>query len=247
MTEKVEVASASSTVIGRSLWGATRMRKFNCPAFAYRKPPDVRAAPVCPSHAGSAGLRVSRGIPSSSAMVRVASAGSAAPLPPAAAPVTVTVLSGAFALLAAAVTVTRPALVVDPAAMVSVRAALSAKSAARAWSPGAAWTVTVTASLDGCESDAVTVDTPPVSETDDGVSAKVTVGSASSSAMVSVASAGSATPLPPVTAPEIVTVLSGEFAPLAAAVTVTVPVLVVAPAAMVSVAAALRMKSAARA
>ena len=71
----------------------------------------------------------------------------------------------------------------------------------------------------------------------------MTVGRASSSAMASVAAAGSATPLPPSAVPEIVTDLSGESVVSGLAVTVTVPALTVAPAATVSVAAWLRVKS----
>ena len=123
--------SASSTVIGSSLRGATSMVKFNCPALAYWKPP-LRARPVRPSHADPAARRASCGVPSSSVTVRVAAAGSATPLPPEAAPVTVTFLSGESAALATAVIVTRPVLAVTPAAMVSVAAALRLKSAARA-------------------------------------------------------------------------------------------------------------------
>ena len=77
--------------------------------------------------------------------------------------------------------------------------------------------------------------TPPFSVTEDGVSTRLTVGAASSSVIVSVWPGGADTPLPPVAEPETVTVLSGASTMLSTAVTVTVPVLVVAPAAIVSV------------
>ena len=55
----------------------------------------------------------------------------------------------------------------------------------------------------------------------------------SSSFMASVASSGSATPWPPLAAPETATLALGASTVLSVAVTVTAPVLVVAPAAMV--------------
>ena len=57
----------------------------------------------------------------------------------------------------------------------------------------------------------------------------------SSSAMVSVWSSGSAAPRPPLAVPDTVTCLSAASASLSTAVMVTVPVLAVAPAAIVSV------------
>ena len=60
------------------------------------------------------------GVASSSARVSVRLAGSATPLPPVAAPVTVTRLSGESTALSLAVIVTVPALAVALAAMVSV-------------------------------------------------------------------------------------------------------------------------------
>ena len=61
-----------------------------------------------------------------SVIVSVTLAGSAIPWPPAAAPVTVTVLFAAATSLFTAVIVTTPALTVAPAAKVSVSFALSA-------------------------------------------------------------------------------------------------------------------------
>ena len=147
---------------------------------------------------------------------------------------TVTDLSGASVTLSTAVTVTVPVLVVEPAAIVSAFALDSAKSAATAPAPAAAPTVTVTASLDGLVSVAVTVETPPLSEIDDGDNASLTVGAPSSSAMVSVRPAGSATPLPPEAIPETLTSLSGSSMLLSTAAIVTVPQFAVFPAAIVS-------------
>ena len=73
--------------------------------------------------------------------------------------------------------------------------------------------------------------------------ASVTVGAASSSRIVSVALAGSATPLSPLTVADTVTSLFGASVVSLTAVTVTVPVLVVAPAAIVSVFVLDRLKS----
>ena len=84
-------------------------------------------------------------------------------------PDTVTDLLAASTSLPFAVTVTRPALVVTPAARVRVVAVLRVKSPATApvEATAAAATVTVTASLDGPERVAVTVETPPVSVIDE--------------------------------------------------------------------------------
>ena len=142
--------------------------------------------------AGGVSTRVAVAVASSSVRVRVAFAGSAAPCPPDAAPETVTLLSGASTALSFAVTVTTPALVVEPAAMVRVVAVLRAKSAAAAPVPAAAATVTVNAALDAPDKVAVTVETPPDSEIEDGPRTKLNVGRVSSSVRVSDA---------PVTAP----------------------------------------------
>ena len=173
---------------------------------------------------------------SSSSSVNVASDGAATPLPPdIAAAETVTDLSGESTEFPFAVTVTVPELVVSPAAIVNVVVLDSVKSAAIAPAPAAASTVTVTASLDSPESVAVTVDTPPLSETDVGDNASAAVGSVSSSVSVNVASDGLAAPSPPETVAETVTDLSGESTALPIAVIVTVPLLVVSPAAIVNV------------
>ena len=86
---------------------------------------------------------------------------------------------------------------------------------------------------------AVTVETPPSSEIDDGVSTNVTLGVApgasSSSAMVSVASAGASMPAGD-TLPDTRTVLSAPSTSLSTAAIVTSPVLSVALAAKLRVA-----------
>ena len=71
-----------------------------------------------------------------------------------------------------------PVLAVEPAATVSVFAVESVKP-----SPDAA-IVSVTAALDAPESVAVTVDTPPFSEMDEGDSTRIAVGAPSSSVRV---------------------------------------------------------------
>ena len=179
---------------------------------------------------------------SSSVSVSVTADGAATPLPPVAVPETDTVSSGSSVASPTADTVTVPELVVEPAAMVNVFALDRAKSPAAAVTP-VADTVTVTASLDVRSSSAVTVETPPVSEIDDGDNASATVGNVSSSVSVSVTADGAATPLPPVAVAETVTLLSGASVALSTAVIVTVPALVVEPAAIVNVFALDSVKS----
>ena len=117
-------------------------------------------------------------------IVRVALAGFATPLPPAAVADTVTDLSAAMALLSTAVTVTVPPLVVAPAAIVSVVVPDRVKSPDTAGDTAAAATVSVVASLDGPDSVAVTVEIPPSSVIESGVSTSDAVGSVSSSVVV---------------------------------------------------------------
>ena len=184
------------------------------------------------------------GVASSSVIVNVTSEGAATPLPPdIAVAETVTDLSGASTELSFAVTVTTPVLAVEPAAIVNVSALDNEKSPDAAGDTAAASTVTVTASLDAHESVAVTVDTPLPSDTDVGDSPSATVGSASSSVSVNVTPEGAATPLPPETVAETVTDLSGESTEFPFAVTVTVPVLVVSPDAIVNSSALDNVKS----
>ena len=175
-------------------------------------------------------------------MVSVTLDGADTPLPPAAVAETVTDLSGASVALSVAVTVTVPALVVEPAAMVNVFALDSVKSVP---DPGDADTVSVTASLDGRFSVAVTVDTfdAPLSSIDDADNASVASGNASSSVMVSVTLDGADTPLPPAAVAETVTDLFGASVVSFTAVIVTVPALVVEPAAIVNVFALDSVKS----
>ena len=185
---------------------------------------------------------VAFGAASSSGMASVTPDGSATPLPPAADAATVTLLSGASVVLATAVTVTDPVLVVAPAAIVSDEP-VRVKSACIAGDTAVVVTVSVTASLDTPDSVAVTVDTPPFSRIEVADSTSAAVGVASSSVSVRVAFGGFATLLPPAAVPETVTDLFGESTVLPFAVTVTVPALAVAPAAMVRVVAVLRVKS----
>ena len=107
-------------------------------------------------------------------------------MPPLATPDTVTVLFGASTELPTAVIVTVPVLAVLPAAIVSVVLFVIVKSLFVAGLTALAETVTVTAALDACDSAAVTVLVPPLSEIEDGFSDSVTVGTPSSSVMVSV-------------------------------------------------------------
>ena len=173
------------------------------------------------------------GTPSSSVIVSLCDDGADTPLPPAVEADTVTVLSGASTTLSTAVKVTTPVLVVEPAAIVS--AVLDCvKSPATPGESAVAETVTATASLDAPLSVAVTVLTPPFSPIDDGFSTSAAVGVDSSSVIVSVWSDGADTPLPPVTEPDTVTVLSDASNTLSTAVNVTTPVLDVEPAAIVS-------------
>ena len=76
---------------------------------------------------------------------------------------------------------------------------------------------------------------PPFSETDAADSAKAASGAASSSVMVSVRAIGSCTLWALAAVPETVTCLFGASVSSSTAATVTVPLLVVAPAAMVRV------------
>ena len=95
-------------------------------------------------------------------------------------------------------------------------------------------TVTVVAALEAWESVAVTVVDPPFSGIEEDATDNATVGAASSSAIVNVTLDGFDTP-PPDAVAETVTDLSGSSVVSATAVTVTAPVLVVEPAATVSV------------
>ena len=90
---------------------------------------------------------------------------------------------------------------------------------------------------------AVTVLTPAFSVMDAGVSSSVTLGVPSSSVIVSVLDAGAAIPAGPVTVAETVVSLSGESMVLFTPVTVTVPVLSLAPSAIVNTRFELRSKS----
>ena len=147
------------------------------------------------------------------------------------------------ALLSTAVIVTRPALTVAFAAIVSVFPA-RVKSPDTAGETAVVATVSVAASVVGCERVAVTVEMPPFSRIADGVSTSVAA-AASSSSMSSKLSTGFCMPLPPAVVP----VTRNCFCAvpmsrlLSTAVTVTSPVLVLAPAATVRVVAVLSVKS----
>ena len=182
----------------------------------------------------SASASVTPGASSSSSMVSVTLAGATTPLSPLTVAVTVTDLSGASTVLSFAVTVTMPVLAVCPDATVSVFALDSVKPF-----PEAA-TVSVTASLDARFKRAVTVATPPDSEIDEGDSANVAVGVASSSVSVRLGPVTAPTPWSldavPVTVTERLPMLStASFT--AATVTVSVA-FAVCPAAMTTVASA---------
>ena len=174
-------------------------------------------------------------------IIRVASDGADAILPPAAVPDTVTRLSGASVVSFTDVIVTVPVLAVAFAAIVSVLAADSVKSPATAGDTASAETVIVVAVVAGRFSVAVTVETSAFSEIDVGDKTNVACAT-SSSVIVSVASVtDDPTPTLLVGVPVTVTVLSHEAMLLFTVVIVTLPVLVVCPAATVSVFAVLSM------
>ena len=125
-------------------------------------------------------------------------------------------------------TVALSVLVVSPAAITICA------PEATVYIPETAVTVTVVAALDGWESAADTVVSPPFSAIDAADSDSATPGAASSSARVSVTSSGSDAPSPPSTVAETVTSLSGASVSSSDAVMVTTPVLAVLPAAIVS-------------
>ena len=137
---------------------------------------SVAVVPAAPS-ATLGEPMASVGASSSSVIVSVASAGFAMPPSPDTVAETVADPSGASSASSTAVTVTVPVLAVEPAAMASVFAVDNVTS------PDAA-TVSVTAALDAPESVAVTVDTPPFSEMDEGDRTRVAVGAPSSSVRV---------------------------------------------------------------
>ena len=185
------------------------------------------------------------GAPSSSVIVSVTDDGCVIPCELVAEPDTVTLLSASSRVLSTAVTVTVPLLLVAPAAMVSVALLLSLKSPFAVFAPAAAETVTVVCWLDARSRLAVTVAelVAPLSAIELRDSARVTVGVASSSVIVSVTDEGCVIPCELVAEPDTVTLLSASSVELSTAVTVTEPVLLVLPAAMVSVVLLLSEKS----
>ena len=125
--------------------------------------------------------------------------------------------------------VTVSVLVVSPALNVMVPGEPTVKNSAT----GAI--VTVVATLDLPSIVAVTVAVPLFSEIVVSDSTRVTAGVSSSSVMASVSAVGLVTPAEFVALPKMVTDMSCESRSSSTAAIVTVPVLVVAPAAMVSV------------
>ena len=174
---------------------------------------------------------VTVGVASSSVMVSVWFAGFDTP-PPLAAPDTVTVLFGASTLLFTAVIFTSPVLVFCPDAIVSVVFVDRLKSPDTAGLTALAETVIVTAAVAAVDSVAVTVLSPPFSEIEVGLSTSVNT-CPSSSVIVSVWFEGFDTP-PPLAVADTVTDLLSVSTSLSTAVIVTVPVLLVAPDAIVS-------------
>ena len=110
-------------------------------------------------------------------------------------------------------------------------------------------TPSTTSPVGSLDSFTVNVAVPPSSvvrsRDDDDVAGDTANPAVSSSVSVSSPPAGADTPLPPETAPRTITCLSGASTSLSFAVTVTAPVLVVSPAAIVRVFALDRLKSAA--
>ena len=225
-----DTASADTTRVTLSLDGALSVAV------------TVVESPFSPIEVGL-NTSVTVGVASSSVIVRVWSDGSATPLPPEAVADTVTDLSGASTALSTALILTVRVLVVSPAAIVKVSFVLSVKSSATAGETSVADTTSVTFSLDTPLSVAVTVVESPFSEIESGLSTSDTVGVASSSVIVRVRSDGCGTPRPPEAVADTVTDLSGASTALSTALILTVLVLVVAPAAIVSVSFALSVKS----
>ena len=238
------------SVKSAAIAGDTAVADTTNVTFSLDGPPSVAVtvveSPFSPIEAGLS-TRVTVGVPSSSLIVRVRFAGFATPRPPEAVADTVTDLFGASTVLFTALILTVPVLVVAPAAIVRVSFALNVKSVATAGDTAAADTTSVTFSLDGALRVAVTVVESPFSEIDVGLSTRFTVGVASSSVIVRVWLDGADTPRPPEAVADTVTDLSGASTALFTALILTVRVLVVAPAAMVSVSFVLSVKSAAAA
>ena len=196
---------------------------------------DAVTAALAPSSRMAAGDSTSAafGTGSSSVMVSSRSAG-VRPRAPSTLPVTRTVFGGEARLLPTVVMVTVPLLAESPAPMVSSRLALKVKSAAAAGATGAASTVIVNGSLTGGSMVAVTVAVAASSLTSAGSSTSVTSGPTSSSSMVRVTGSGAATPAWPATAAVTRTCLSPRKESSSTPAMVTLPVLAVCPAAMIS-------------
>ena len=152
---------------------------------------------------------------------------------------TVTVLARASVSLSTAVMVTVPVLAVAPAATTSSVPSWR-KSFRVAGVTGAAATRTVVSAPDGWVRVALIRAVPPSSSIDAADRTSITAGAASSSVTVSSTGAGAGRPGNPPTAAVTRTVVAGESVSLFTAVTVTVPVLAVAPAPTVSTRLSLR-------
>ena len=188
---------------------------------------------------------------SSSVMVRVTSSGGRTTVAPTdTVPDTVTCLFSVSSVSSSAVTVTDPVLSVAPAANVSTGLSLNLKSPASAGNTAAADTVTVNSALwafcslavtFACASFSPSVVVSSASSTVTGVSTSVTLGSPSSSVMVSVWLSGAIATPGFDTAPDTVTILSPSSVELSSAVMVTDPVLTVALASNVNTRSALNV------
>ena len=210
-------------------------------AFTVVEPPSSAI-----SSSSSSGVTVGAG--SSSLTVSVAPSGWSTPWVFSARAATVTSRSGASVSLSTAVSVTDPVLSRSPAGTVRRPPPLAVNASD-------AVSVSVVGSLDGCDSVAVTVVScwfpgRPVSSDSriDGSSrTSAGFGAGSSSAIIRAWSCGSTMPSAFDAVAETVNVLSGASVSLSAAVSVTVPVLDVRPAGIVSVTLADSARSAATA
>ena len=176
---------STQSTVARAV-AAGKSRTVNRRAVVMPDPPSTTLA--------EAALSVGRAVPpSSSTIVSVTAFGFVAPCAFDAVADTATLLFASSRSLSTAVTVTTPVLVVSPAAIVSVLFVVVVKSLAFVPAPAANATVTVVACTDGGLIPAVTVAElfAPLSSMLARDSTSLTFGVASSSWIVSVASAGS--------------------------------------------------------
>ena len=229
------VATAGSSTVADTVTTTSALDRPSSDALTVLTPPSSEI------DVGSS-VSVTSGVSSSSVIVSSCTSGSATPRPPWATPLTSTVLFAASTSLFSAEIVTVPVLSLSPGPIVSV-VPVRAKSVSTAGETGATDTVTVTDSLDGRSSDAVTVLLPPFSPIDLGSSFSVTVGRSSSSVIVSLCAAGASTPFPPLADAVTSTVLSGASTSLFSAEIVTASMLSKCSARIVSSRFTLRRKS----